>query len=381
MIGQNIGIDPTTAVTGFSGKTNVAIVNAAGQLQQTVSIDFSAHTISVNGAAATGFAPANFVLGAEHRPGVFRIALNGVLSIAATGSGNGVSIGEDYAVGFRQWPGFSQYFGLNNLINSTGITNYQTGLTGADPSGFAAGQSLTLRISNAAGSQITDVQVTTPAGGTVQNLIDSLNSNTNGVGLYGKFALSGAGQLIFVPPAQQPVGGQGHHPKRRRRRVGKPAIRHRQLRAARIDSYSVRSDIAANPSKVAFATLNLGVPSGSPVLALGDGSGAALAAKAATTTMKFDAAGGIAATSTTVNQYAAQLAGALGNQAAAAAQASTNAAAVQTEASSRLASVQGVNLDAELVNLTTYQQAYNASARLVTASQDMFTALLNMVGQ
>jgi flagellar hook-associated protein FlgK len=32
------------------------------------------------------------------------------------------------------------------------------------------------------------------------------------------------------------------------------------------------------------------------------------------------------------------------------------------------------------VNLTTYQQAYNASARLVTASQDMFNTLLNMVG-
>jgi flagellar hook-associated protein 1 FlgK len=97
--------------------------------------------------------------------------------------------------------------------------------------------------------------------------------------------------------------------------------------------------------------------------------------------MNFDAAGGLAATSTTVNQYAAQLAGALGDQAAAASQASTNATAVQTEASGRLASVEGVNLDTELVNLTTYQQAYNASARLVTASQDMFTALLNMVGQ
>jgi flagellar hook-associated protein 1 FlgK len=389
LTGQNIGIDLTTAVTGFSGKTNVAIVNAAGQLQQTVSIDFSAHTISVNGAAATGFAPANFVSALNTALGSSGSASfsNGVLSIAATGSGNGVSIGDDATTpsASANGQGFSQYFGLNNLINSTGITNYQTGLTGADPSGFAAGQSLTLRISNAGGSQITDVQVTTPAGGTVQNLIDSLNSNTNGVGLYGKFALSGAGQLIFSPntpgsvslsvvkdTTQSSDGGES---------VSQLFGIGNQVRAARIDSYSVRSDIAANPSKVAFATLNLSVPSGSPVLAIGDGSGAALAAKAATTTMKFDAAGGIAATSTTVNQYAAQLAGALGNQAAAAAQASTNAAAVQTEANSRLASVQGVNLDAELVNLTTYQQAYNASARLVTASQDMFTALLNMVGQ
>ena len=387
--GQNIGVDLTTAVTGFSGTTNVAIVNAAGQLQQTVTIDFSAHTMSVNGAAATSFAPANFVSALNTALGSAGSASfsNGVLSIAANGAGNGVSIGDSATTpsASANGQGFSQYFGLNNLINSNSITNYQTGLSGGDPSGFAAGQNLTLRISNSSGSQITDVQVTTPAGGTVQDLIDSLNSNTNGVGLYGKFSLVGAGELTFTPntpgsvslsvvtdSTQSSGGGES---------VSQLFGIGNQVRAARIDSYSVRPDITANPSKVAFATLNLGVPAGSPVLAIGDGSGAALAAKAATTTMKFDAAGGMAATSTTVNQFAAQLAGALGNRAAAAAQASTNATAVQTEANSRLASVEGVNLDAELVNLTTYQQAYNASARLVTASQDMFTALLNMVGQ
>ena len=81
-----------------------------------------------------------------------------------------------------------------------------------------------------------------------------------------------------------------------------------------------------------------------------------------------------------VNQYGAELAGSLGDQAAAASHAGANAQAVQTEANNRLQSVEGVNLDSELVNLTTYQQAYNASARLVSASQSMFTTLLNMVG-
>jgi len=51
---------------------------------------------------------------------------------------------------------------------------------------------------------------------------------------------------------------------------------------------------------------------------------------------------------------------------------------VQTEAQSRQQSVEGVNLDQELVNLTTYQQAYSASSRLITATNDMFTALMNM---
>ena len=50
-----------------------------------------------------------------------------------------------------------------------------------------------------------------------------------------------------------------------------------------------------------------------------------------------------------------------------------------TEASSRLSTADGVNLDSELINLTTYQQAYSASARLVTAANAMYQTLLDMV--
>lgn len=101
-------------------------------------------------------------------------------------------------------------------------------------------------------------------------------------------------------------------------------------------------------------------------------------ANAGSIQLSFGAAGGMGAATTTVSQYAAQLAGALGNQASAASTAQTNAQAVQTEAQSRQQSIEGVNLDQELVNLTTYQQAYSASARLITATSDMFTALMNI---
>ena len=52
---------------------------------------------------------------------------------------------------------------------------------------------------------------------------------------------------------------------------------------------------------------------------------------------------------------------------------------MKTEADSRRTSTEGVSLDEELVNLTTYQQAYNASARLIQAASDMFTSLLQIV--
>ena len=48
------------------------------------------------------------------------------------------------------------------------------------------------------------------------------------------------------------------------------------------------------------------------------------------------------------------------------------------EAQSRQASDSGVNLDEELTNLTTYQQAYAASARLLTVVGKLYDTLLQI---
>ena len=49
------------------------------------------------------------------------------------------------------------------------------------------------------------------------------------------------------------------------------------------------------------------------------------------------------------------------------------------EAATRRQAVEGVNLDEELVNLTTYQQAYNASARMIQATSELLDVLINLV--
>ncbi len=50
-----------------------------------------------------------------------------------------------------------------------------------------------------------------------------------------------------------------------------------------------------------------------------------------------------------------------------------------TEVHDRRSSEEGVNLDEELVNMTTYQQSYSAAARLITAAKDMYDTILQMV--
>jgi flagellar hook-associated protein 1 len=43
-----------------------------------------------------------------------------------------------------------------------------------------------------------------------------------------------------------------------------------------------------------------------------------------------------------------------------------------------LASNSGVNLDEELTNLTTYQQAYSAAARVLNVVDQLYTTLMQM---
>jgi flagellar hook-associated protein 1 FlgK len=95
--------------------------------------------------------------------------------------------------------------------------------------------------------------------------------------------------------------------------------------------------------------------------------------------VSFSAAGGAAAGSKTLSGYAADFAGDIGGRAAAAKSRSETASAVLEEANNRRQAKEGVNLDEELVNMTTFQQAYNASARLIQAASDMYDTLIGML--
>jgi flagellar hook-associated protein 1 FlgK len=128
-----------------------------------------------------------------------------------------------------------------------------------------------------------------------------------------------------------------------------------------------------------MAKLNLGAGAGQAVLQPGDTSGADALGQAGTLLHSFGAAGGLAASTTGLSDYAANIAASIARKASNADAANTQAAAVAGEATSRRSSFEGVNLDDELIKLTTYQQAYSASARMVQAAKDMYDTLIGMV--
>lgn len=382
LTGRNVGQSFESAIAGFSGQTTVAVTNGAGVIQARADIVFSGATMTVNGAAAT---PATFltVLNAQLGGAAMASFVDGKLTIAA-GGGNGVSIADEpTSPSSKTGRGFSHYFGLNDLISTDRPAFYETGMTAGSPHGFTAGEALSFRFTGESGSKLRDINVSVPAGGTVGDLIAALNDPATGVGRFGEFALAADGSLGFTaygspPPTmsvledttiQVPSGvsvtelfgiGGG-------------------VRASRADGFSLRTDIRQSSAKLALAQLNLSAAVGASALSTGDGRGALLLADAGERSANFSPAGDSSGGLISVSRYASELSGEIGGKAAAARNRSDTAAALATEASARQTAYEGVNLDEELVLMTTYQQAFNASARLIQAAKDMYDTLLGMI--
>jgi flagellar hook-associated protein 1 FlgK len=381
LTGRNTGLDDPTVFDHFTGQTTVAIVDAAGVVTRRVDIDFDAGTMTVDGAAGPAFTAANFLTGLQTAltgQGTATFA-NGVLSISATAGGVAIDEGDSDKAG----RGFSQFFGLNDVIRSTGMTTYETGLTGTDPHGFIPGETITFRLAQGDGKPLRDITVTVPAAGNMNSLVTALNDTTNGVGLYGQFSLDSKGTLTFAGSsptnASLSVVRDGTH-----RGASGPSISvlfgvGTLERTRRANNFVVEKAIVDDPTKLAFAKLDLTVGAGQPSIRPGDGTGALGIAQAGDNTAFFSAAGSLGAVNMTLTRYGSEFGGAIGREAAAAETRKAGAAAVMTEATARRESVEGVNIDEELVRLTTYQQAFSASARLIQAADELFDTLVNLI--
>ncbi|WP_298160905.1 flagellar hook-associated protein FlgK [Brevundimonas sp.] len=384
LTGKNVGQDLTTALTGFTGGTTIAVVNpTTGVIATRADIVFSGSTFTINGGAATPIA--SFLTSLNTALGGTATAsfTDGRLSIAAAGS-NGVAIADSATTpSAKAGRGFSHYFGMNDLISSDRPALYDMGISTTSAHGFTAGETVSFRFTAESGAKVRDIQVAVPAGGTVGDLLTALNSSLTGVGRYGSFALDASGEMKFTP-------------------LGDPAPRMSVLedtttqipsgvsatelfglgggvRSSRADGFKVRTDIQQSPSKLALAQLNLSAAAGTSALSSGDGRGALTLADAGQKTVKFSAAGDSPGGTLSVSRYASELSGEIGGKAQAAKSRQASAQALSTEADARQQNFEGVNLDEELVLMTTYQQAFNASARMIQAAKDMYDTLLGMI--
>ena len=381
--GRNVGQSLESALAGFTGQTTIAVTNSAGVIQQRVDVVFSGATMTVNGVAAD---PTTFLATLNAQLGGAATAqfTDGKLSIVASNAANGIAIADDATTpSNKAGRGFSHYFGLNDLISTDRPALYDTGLTLTSPHGFTAGETMTFRFANEAGARIRDIQVAVPAGGMVGDLLNALNDPATGVVAYGKFTLGADGALTFTgignPPPKMSVLNDNTSQVPSGVTVTEMFGIGTGVRVSRADGFSLRTDIRQSPSKLALGQLNLAAAAGTPALSAGDGRGALLLADAGERSANFQGAGDSIGGQISVSRYASELAGDIGGKASAAKNRKDSSEALYSEASARRTSHEGVNLDEELVLMTTYQQAFNASARLIQAAKDMYDTLLGMV--
>jgi flagellar hook-associated protein 1 FlgK len=385
MTGRNTGLLAGDSL-GFSGKTTIALVNPDGTLANRIDVDFTLGTISLNGGAT---APIGTTIGS------FATALNGVLTGATLGTasftngklainatgGPGIVIQDNAATpASRGGRGFSQFFGMNDLITSDAPTFYETGLSAADAHGLGAG-SFMFEIRDAQG-RATGTKTIAVSGATIGDILSSLNNSATGLGLYAQFTLDSNGKIVQTPaPGADAYSVNLVGDNTQRGATGLTFSKIMGLgdsaKAGRADDIALNAQIVANPTKLAFAHADLaGAVTGARVLVSGDARGATALTAAFETTRAFGAAGGLSAMNISVGSFTSQMLGLAGSRAKRAEEAETSATDLNAEVAQRRSAVEGVNLDEELANLTLYQQAYNASARLIAAAQDMMDTLL-----
>ena len=371
--GTNTGLLSTDALNA-SGFVRVAVVDAQGQLVQQLNLDTS--TLSTVGDLVTaintglsGSATASFV--------------NGSLSITANNAAHGVATLQDpTSPALRGGRGLAQFFGLNNLVTAASPSSFATGVQSANAHGLTAGGQAQFVLRGANGAVLSTFNYTV-SGATVGNVISSLNTAASG---YATFSLDSNGTMVMTPAGA--YAGARLEVANDTTSRGATGVSMSEffglgtaMRQNQALSLAVRSDISQNVSRLALAKLDLTGASvaGSVVLGASNNKGALALAAAADALHSFGSAGGLSSSTQSLNNYISQISGLQADLASFAEDERLNRVSIQEEVMARRDSSEGVNLDEELANMMMFQQAYNASARMMSVAREMFQTLLEAI--
>lgn len=150
---------------------------------------------------------------------------------------------------------------------------------------------------------------------------------------------------------------------------------------------AVTQRLLDNPSEITTGDLQLSLQSSDPndpplwtyERFVGDNSVAQRMSGLGVSQISFDAAGGLPDTNLTFNGFAGEMLGFVATKSAQATSRLTDNQTLLSGFQTRSDSISGVNLDEELANTIIYQNAYTASARVITVTGELFDSLLQAV--
>lgn len=369
LTGHNTGVLGTDD-HGFTGEATFHTFDAANDIVASVTIDFDNVAFTTIDDVTTAV---NAALGA----GTLTLT-NGAMTMAAPAGSTGVGIEQDPTdPSLRGGKGFSHFFGMNDLIETSVQTNFETGLIGTDTHEFTG--TTDFSFTSPDGAEVSNFTIDFGAiGGTMADVLTEMNT---GLAPYATATLTSTGAIeitaasgfdtykLSIENDTSDRGGTGlNFPDT----FGLGA----EYPSSMAVGFDVRTEIAEDPMMMALARVDA---AGTPALSLADNRGALALEAAADATMIFPTIGGLTGSTVSISDYAAQILAQSGLDAARAESLQQDRASLSEALKSSLMSVSGVNMDEEMANLIIFQNAYNASARLITTAREMYDTLLSIV--
>ena len=355
---------------GFTGTAIFAVVSSDGTLVAKTDVDFSAL-----GAGATvddAVAAINAGLGGNATASM----VNGKLSITATAPGNGIATAQDPTnPSDRAGVGFSQYFGLNDIVRSETNSLVPSGLNAGDPHGFGVGETAEIVLRDASGRALTSYTLTGSVGTSYGDLVTELNGSP--LSGFGSFALDNRGRIQFQPTVAS-TGATISIPSDSTNRLGTglsfSALSGLTGQASGLAGAQVRPDMLASAGRVPLAQLQLNVAVGDKAIGAGDTRNATMFIDNLAKAVDLGKDGVV-----TVARFSSLLLGRVGAQASQANSALDDTSARYGDAVDRRDSFSGVNVDEELAQMVVLQNSYSAAARVMTTASQMYDTLIAML--
>lgn len=141
----------------------------------------------------------------------------------------------------------------------------------------------------------------------------------------------------------------------------------------------VREDIKGSPAKLSRGAMQYNADTGKYYLSEGDNTTALALGDAMSSKTRMATAGSLYAGSYTFSEHAAASIAQVSTDAAHAKEVQDYQTTLGQALNSQYSSTSGVNLDEEVANMINFQQAYSASAKVISTLQEMLDALINIV--
>jgi len=387
MTGRNTGLAGTD-VHGFTGSVTMVLLDSNQEITTQIDIDFTAGTYDVNGGGAVAFSGGTIAdvvgdLNTAFGAGATVSFSSGALTFSAAGANDGVAFQQGSTPSDRGGRGFAHFFGMNDLLSAGAESHYDTGLTTAMAHGFGVAGITTIELRGPDNDVVLTYNLDFAAvgGATMNDVLTDLNTGFSG---YATFSLDSNGALVATPTST--FDGYKFNVTSDTTDRASTGVNFSQFfglgdryRADAANNVTVRSDIVADPALLALADVDLTAATGIPSLTVADGRGAIAFQNLVSANVSFSATNELAAVTTTLGNYASQVLARAAVNADQAEKLRGDREALSSELQTRNDEISGVNMDEELSNMVIYQNAYNASARLISTAREMFNTLLQIV--